>query len=164
MIQDMRHRWHTAWRRAVMGCGVFTTLATVLAAPTAVDARPFAYVANTQARTVSVIDLANDSVIATISTGGGAQDVAITPDGNRAYVTGAGFAAVVVIDTNPSSPTFNTVIRTITIGGTSPYAVAVSPDGKRLALGAEDATLHIWNIAEKREESKTLVSDFPGCS
>lgn len=129
MIQGMRHGRQAPWGRAVMGCGALMTLAAVLGAPAAVDARPFAYVANSQIRTVSVIDLANDSVIATIPTvvGQASLEVAVTPDGNRAYVAGGG--GVVVIDTNPSSPTFNTVLRTITINASYVPGVAVSPDG-----------------------------------
>ncbi len=46
--------------------------------------------------------------------------------------------------------------------GATPFQVAaVSPDGKRLALGAADATLHIWNLLEKHEESTIAVSEFP---
>jgi uncharacterized repeat protein (TIGR01451 family) len=100
----------------------------IVGAPLSVEARPFAYVANHDSDDVSVIDLANDSVIATIPMGAGisALELAITPDGTRAYVTTPG--AVKVIDTDPSSPTYNTVIASVPIDGLA-RAVAISPDG-----------------------------------
>ena len=49
--------------------------------------------------------------------------IAITPDGNYAYVANYGSSTVSVIDINS-----NTVTTSIAVG-TSPYAVAVTPDG-----------------------------------
>ncbi|MGB8592065.1 MAG: beta-propeller fold lactonase family protein [Candidatus Acidiferrales bacterium] len=58
--------------------------------------------------------------------------VAITPDGSRAYVTDNGQYVVQMIDTNPSSGTYNTVQGIVYPGDggfTSPWAIAISPDG-----------------------------------
>ena len=49
-------------------------------------AQPFAYVANTNSGDVSVIDTATNIVVATFAVGDSPSDVAITPDGTRAYV------------------------------------------------------------------------------
>jgi YVTN family beta-propeller protein len=55
--------------------------------------------------------------------------VTVSPDGTHLYVTeGYNLGMVSVIDTNPSSPTYNTVTATIPVGS-GPYAVAVSPNG-----------------------------------
>jgi DNA-binding beta-propeller fold protein YncE len=58
------------------------------------EAAPFAYVANSGFNTVSVINTATNTVVATIpvffNTENAAFGVAVTPDGTRAYVTGFG--------------------------------------------------------------------------
>jgi YVTN family beta-propeller protein/VCBS repeat-containing protein len=48
-----------------------------------------AYVTNSNDGTVSVIDTASNTVIATIPTGG-ARDIVLSPDGSRAYVSASG--------------------------------------------------------------------------
>jgi YVTN family beta-propeller protein len=77
----------------------------------------FAYVANAAASTVSVINTANHTVVATISVGTIPHGVAITPDGAFAYVTNEYASTVSVIDTAS-----NTVVDTVT-------GVAVAPEG-----------------------------------
>src|SRR4029077_8815160 len=76
--------------------------------------------------TVSVIDTATNSVVATIPVGIDPVGVAITPDGTRAYVTNL-FNSVSVIDT-----VTNTVVATIPLGtNQNPDWVAITPDGTR---------------------------------
>src|ERR1700719_4066893 len=53
-------------------------------------AQPFAYVTNNVLGTVSVIDTANNTVVATVTVGMGPTGVAITPDGLHAYVANNG--------------------------------------------------------------------------
>ncbi|HEX2711851.1 MAG TPA: YncE family protein, partial [Candidatus Acidoferrales bacterium] len=91
-----------------------------------------AYVARGGA--VSVIETATNTVTATIPVAagcGGPYGVAITPDGAFAYVAGGGFGCpgvndVFVIDTNPLSPTYNTVVATVDVGS-QPNHVAITP-------------------------------------
>src|SRR5207253_2081625 len=71
--------------------------------------------------TVSVIDTATNTVVATIPVGADPSGVAITPDGTRAYVTDQGSTTVSVIDTAT-----NTVVATINVGA-DPVAVAITP-------------------------------------
>ena len=72
-----------------------------------------AYVANqSSTNTVSVIDTANNIVVATIPGGFSPLGVAITPDGTQAYVTNDFSNTVSVIDTAT-----NTVVATIPVGG-----------------------------------------------
>jgi YVTN family beta-propeller protein len=89
------------------------------------------YVINQYDKSVSVIDTDPNSttynkVVSTIKLASTPSDIAISPDGTRAYVTTTGNASVAVIDT-----TSNTVITNVRVGST-PVGVAVSPDGKKV--------------------------------
>jgi YVTN family beta-propeller protein len=88
-------------------------------------ATTFGYVTNVDDNTVSVIDTASNTVVATIPVGGFPDGVAITPDGTHAYVTNAFDSNVSVIDTAS-----NTVVTTIPVGS-APNGVAITPDGAR---------------------------------
>ena len=50
-------------------------------------ASPFAYIANYNSTNISVIDTATDKVTATLTAGSNTYEVAVTPDGTKAYVT-----------------------------------------------------------------------------
>src|SRR5690242_8869570 len=97
----------------------------------------FAYVSNTgiicdphsplcpvaQAGSVSVIDIANYKVVATIPVGQYPAGVAVTPDGAFAYVTNFNSNTVSVINTATNA-------ATATIGvGAEPLFVAITPNG-----------------------------------
>jgi len=94
-----------------------------------------AYVTNRRDGTVSVIDTETHTELTTVPVQYHPANVAITPDGSRAYVTNFGDplpipgTTVSVIDTDPSSLTFNTVVATIPGVGPGPLGVAVTPDG-----------------------------------
>jgi YVTN family beta-propeller protein len=89
-------------------------------------AAPFAYVANFDSNTVSVIDTATNKVVGKpITVGTGPLRVAVTPDGTHVYVTNVLSAKVSVVDTAS-----NKVVDTIPVGP-NPTGVAVSPDGTR---------------------------------
>ena len=94
-----------------------------------------AYVTSRVGRTISVIDTATSTVVATITPPEGSilEGIAIAPNGRRAYVTAAYLDVVLVIDTNS-----NTVVSTVVGVGSSPKAVAVSPDGKRVYVTNND--------------------------
>jgi YVTN family beta-propeller protein/VCBS repeat-containing protein len=93
--------------------------------------------------TVSVIDAdpthaTYNTVVATIPVGASPSEVAIGPDGTRAYVVNETSGTVSVIDTDPVSVHYNTVIATIALGS-SPTGVAVSPDGSRAYVAVNGA-------------------------
>jgi YVTN family beta-propeller protein len=67
---------------------------------------------------VSAIDTATNSVVATIAVGANPSDIAISPDGKTAYVTNAGSNTVSVINTST-----NVVTTTVTVG-TNPVNAA----------------------------------------
>jgi YVTN family beta-propeller protein len=94
-------------------------------------AAPFAYVANFNSNTVSVVDTATNppSVVRTIGVGTSPRAVAVAPDGTRVYVThtaGAAGNTVSVIDTAT-----DIVVATVGVGS-FPLGVAVAPDGTRV--------------------------------
>lgn len=112
---------------------------TVGQAPAALAATPdgaFIYVANyvdgnPGTGTMSVIRTSDNTVVATIPGFSGPFDIAITPNGKRAYVTNFGSnnfspvgRTVTVVDL-----TTNTVVDTIIVG-IQPSGVAITPDGK----------------------------------
>ena len=94
----------------------------------ATEAQTRAYVTNSQDNTVSVIDTATNTVVATVPVGVNPSGIAITPDGTRAY-TANGFTGasntVSVMETAT-----NTVVATVTVG-VGPSWVAITPDGTR---------------------------------
>nr|MDQ2900412.1 hypothetical protein [Acidobacteriota bacterium] len=81
-----------------------------------------AFVTNGNSSSVSVIDLASNSVIATLGVGDNPTAIALTPDGSRAEVTNANSYSTSVIDANGLS-----VIGTINRIGIYPAGVAVAP-------------------------------------
>src|SRR6266852_4390768 len=76
-----------------------------------------AYITNQNSSTVSVIDTATDTVIATIPVGLNPFGVAVSPDGSKVYVTNLSAGTVSVIDTAT-----NTVSATISNVGSPPSA------------------------------------------
>jgi YVTN family beta-propeller protein len=69
------------------------------------------YVTNSGSGTLSVIDTASDTVVATIPVGGEPRGVAAHPDGRRVYVADASNGIVVVVDRSTAS-----VEKTISVG------------------------------------------------
>ena len=92
---------------------------------------------------IEVIDLATNEIASTINvipqgSAGGPIGVAIAPDGTRAYVTHRGDSRVIVIDTDPASAGFHTIVTSIFTGGL-PVGIDITPDGSR-AYVAQRAT------------------------
>ena len=73
-----------------------------------------AYVTNYDGNTLSVIDTATDTVIGTVGNSSQLYNplaIAITPNGQKAYVSNYGEGSILaIIDTNPSSESYNTVV------------------------------------------------------
>ncbi len=93
-----------------------------------------AYVGNFKDNTVSVVDTSRGSVVATIPVAPGPHGMAMSPDGQRLYVSSDGSSVVTIIDT-----TTDRVMKTVDVGK-SPHGVTVVP-GKNLllvALNGED--------------------------
>jgi len=129
-----------AWLRALS----FGLLGVMLAS-TPAGAKPFAYVANAGSNTVSVIDTATNTVVATVPVGALPSGVVITPDGTRAYVSG--FPAS-VIDTAT-----NTVVATLPMSG---GVAAFTPDGTRAYLTTGGNAVSVIDTA-----TNTVVATVP---
>lgn len=102
-----------------------------------------AYVANADDNTVSVIDTATKTVVATIAVGDEPQGVAFAPDGATAYVTNIKDNTVSVIDTATRTQT-----TTIAVGRSpQSIAVAVTPNGPRAYVpNFKDDTVTVINL------------------
>lgn len=108
----------------------------------AAAASPFAYITNSGSGTVSVLDVATNSVVGTVLVGNLPAGVAVNASATRVYVTNQGSNSVSVIDTSS-----NAVIATIGVGS-FPIGIAVNPAGTRVfvanfvshTLSAIDAT------------------------
>jgi DNA-binding beta-propeller fold protein YncE len=98
---------------------------------------------------LDVVDLSTNTVVATIPLPGpalglqgfgGPLGLAITPDGNHAYVSASNQTQglVVVVDTNPASPTYNTLVATIVLGlstSAQPNGITITPNGTFAYVG-----------------------------
>jgi YVTN family beta-propeller protein len=103
---------------------IMLTMGLALAAFPA-EAAHFAYIANGNDNTVSVIDTATNTVVgAPLAVGFGPIAVAVASDGKHAYVANTFSNNVSVIDTAT-----NTVEAATLAVGVGPFAVAVTPDG-----------------------------------
>lgn len=91
-----------------------------------VYASPFAYISNVGDNTVSVIDTASNTVVATVPVGHAPRGVAVNHTATRIYVTNWADGTVSVIDTST-----NIVTATIPVGN-EPYGAAVNPTGTRV--------------------------------
>lgn len=84
---------------------------------------PFAYVANLNSNTVSMINIPSGQVVNSISVGPGPIEVAISPNGQQVYASNNHGNDVAVIDTASS-----TVVATIPVQS-APFGLAFTPDG-----------------------------------
>lgn len=80
---------------------------------------------------VGVIDTVTKAVTATISAGSNPHPVGVAPDGRQIYVADATDGTVSIIDTDPSRPTYHTVIAAVATDA-DPRGLVVSPDGARV--------------------------------
>lgn len=109
-----------------------------------------AYVTNGQDNSVSVIDTATFSVIATIPVGSSPADVAVTPNGRFAYVANFFGNSVSVI-----SAASNTVVATVPVG-TSASGIAINPNGSFAYVSASSSNISVIDTA-----TNTVVSAIP---
>ena len=114
------------------------------------------YVTQVDAASVSVIDTADNRVIATITDGVGARPWAVavgtTPLGTRAYVVNEGSNSVSVIDTATNTK----VVNPIAVGNT-PREVAISPDGTRVYVANSNG----GGVSVIDTTSNTVIASIP---
>src|SRR5580704_11641113 len=140
------------WLRVV--CPVFLLLMALPAIPA--QAQTFAYVADPHTSTVSVIDTANNKLVATIADGVYPWGLAITPDGSRVYVADTVSNSAVVIDTAS-----NKVVATVAVGN-NPIGAAVTPDGSRAYVANAFAnSVSVIDTADNIVVATITVGDGP---
>ena len=100
---------------------------------------PFAYVANSGSNSVSVIDIATLTVIATIGVGTSPVSVAVHPNRNRVYVANSGSNSISIIDT-----TTNSVVGTLSMG--SPNGLAVVADSYLYGVNRLTPEVVVFNL------------------
>ena len=118
----------------------------------------FAYVANPGARTITVLNVANDQVSGTIHIPEGPpQFVSFSPDGQAAYVsvynTRGSVHLIAFIDTATG-----TVTSTVSVNNRTPGPSTTSPDGRYLYVpnhnmvmgGANDNVVDVIDMASKK--------------
>ncbi|MGR9087312.1 MAG: beta-propeller fold lactonase family protein [Gammaproteobacteria bacterium] len=131
-------------------------LIVILGASQVVNAQINAYVSLGVSNTVKVIDIATNTVTATINVGSEPRGVAITPDGARVYVANTESDNVSVINT-----TTNTVIATIGVGD-APVDIAVTPDGAQAYVSnAGSDNVSIINTGNNTVTATVVVGDNP---
>jgi YVTN family beta-propeller protein len=100
------------------------------------------YVTNINSNTVSVIDPATNTVVATIPAGTTPLGIAVTPNGSFAYVTNPDSNNVSVI-----SAASNTVVATVPVGS-GPVEIAITPNGAfAYVVNLGDNTVSVINTA-----------------
>ncbi|MFF0160490.1 IPT/TIG domain-containing protein [Streptomyces sp. NPDC005263] len=113
-----------------------------------------AYVADRGSNTVSVIDTATDTVIATIPTGAGPTFVATSPDGTRAYVTVNDAGLLSVIDTAT-----NAIVADVALGAGA-TVVALTPDGARAYVTVQQSDT--VSVVDTATNTVTATISVPG--
>jgi YVTN family beta-propeller protein len=128
--------------------------------PTAMTQPPgLLFVSNELSHDVSVVNIATNTVIATIPVGGRARGIHLSPDGKRLYVAVSddkpqleGSAdAIVAVDVASKK-----VIATYRIGS-DPEQFAITPDGVRIYASNEDGGTATVIDLQKRKQIATLV-------
>lgn len=117
------------------------------------------YVTNSGDNTVSAIDTATN-VVTTIHVGlePAGVGIGVTPLGTRAYILNSGGDTISVIDAEPNSPTFNTVIFTITKGvGDSPSDAEFTPDGRKVYVPNNNSN----NVSVIDSLTNTIIDTIP---
>ncbi|MDB4902642.1 MAG: beta-propeller fold lactonase family protein [Mucilaginibacter sp.] len=108
----------------------------------------YAYITNSGDGTVSVIDIATNTVVSTITVGSNPTGVSVSTDNNRVYVSNQNSNSVSAINTST-----NKVISTIPVG-TNPTGLVVSPDGSWVYVAnLNDGTVSVINT-----KSNTVMS------
>jgi len=95
------------------------------------------------------------AVSGTIPVGSGPNQVVMTPDGSKVYVSNGGDDTVSVIGTLS-----NTVIATIPVGS-QPAQLAVSPDGSRVYVGNEGGGVSVISTATNSVIATVGTSGYP---
>jgi YVTN family beta-propeller protein len=136
---------------------LFTTVFLFAISAEKIHAEMYAYVPNSDDNTVSVILVADHTVVATIDVGDSPEGVAVTPDGRFVYVTNSISDNVSVIDTSNNS------VETIVLASNSlPRGVAVSPKGlTAFVSNSLSGTLSVIRTSDNAVADNVAVGNRP---
>ncbi len=82
-----------------------------------------------------------------IAVAGGLSDIAVTPDGARAYGVCRVEGELHVVDSDPADGAlFNTLIATVPVGD-YPLGIVIGPAGRRAYVPTQSGDIQIWDIA-----------------
>ncbi len=110
-----------------------------------------AYVANRVSNNVSVIDITDNVVIATVATASYPVSVAITPDSSRAYVANQTGRRITIINTATN------VVELIINDNTRHVGIAITPDGSRAYVVNDiDSSFSVIDIS-----TNTVITTVP---
>ena len=115
-------------------------------------ASPFAYIPLSLENRIMVVDLATDRLFAYVPVGADPAGIAISPFGNRVYVTNSNGSSVSVIDA-----TNNTLLRTIPVGA-QPFGIAVNPQGTKVAVATLGAAGNAISIIDTNSNAVSSVT------
>lgn len=127
-----------------------------------------AYVANSRAHTVSVVEVTASPIPtpgtitlaqAANPTGIVAGNVNNDPARTRVFVAQGNPNSVAVIDAVPSSPTYNTVLATVAVG-VRPRGLALNADGTRLFVTNE--TSNTISVIDTTQNPPVVIATIPG--
>jgi len=122
------------------------------------QAKPaYAYIANNSANTVSVVDIANNTVVKTIPVGNAPYGVAVNQAGTSAYVTNSGSNTVSVISTST-----NNVVATVNVQS-GPLDIAITPSGKTVYVSNGNSnSVSVINTGTKKVTANIPVQNPVG--
>jgi YVTN family beta-propeller protein len=112
------------------------------------------YAITPDAKGIALVDLSSNAVQTRLSVEGEAQNLALTGDGSRLYVTTAN--AVAVIDTAS-----NTVAATVPVQAPT-GGVAVAPDDRHVYVTSTDQHLYTIDTSTNTVTGSIAISETPG--
>jgi gliding motility-associated-like protein len=114
------------------------------------------YFTGSYTNTIYIIDVATNTLSATIDLTADAEGIAVSPDGNRIYVTNQSAGTVTVINA-----VNNSVMTTLPVGN-MPEGVSVTPDGKYVYVAnAGSGTLSVINTSDYTVSATIPCGIFP---